>query len=334
MAAFNVTEAMNQAVQRDSQTRMWHTMVTLADSAEESALSLPQSIQGSREIRTFYQSKVRLNLKQDADLLESLAQPKITHLQVSDPIGLLQPKMLEGVWLTGEENQIVFSQLASEKYPEYDIGDTVVSDSGVTFKLVGIAEIFGSPMLYSAKTASSVNGFFLNSSEDVKKIQALEKNQKLVIKRVTRSTDMAKVIVDHFEIVFAVLLLLATVTLLIASKSVVLTTAINAQERTREIGVLKAIGASKLSVYIIVMGESLWSALLAWLLAFVIAIPLSGLVSWWVGSLLVGIPFPLALHIPAIALSLPLVVMLALLAAYIPLRRINNMLAKEALAYV
>lgn len=333
MTAFNVTEAMQQAVQRDSQSRLWQSMIRFADTIDDTDF---QVLRDSGAI-TFYQSKVRL--KKDSSATQSSTQAtilnkRVAHLQVSNPSALMQPKMLKGHWLAGDKNYIVFSQLALRDYPQYRIGDSVTLDNGESYTLVGIAETFHSAMIYSTKSHAQANGVYIRNPDELSQVASILINNQTDIASITKARDAARVIVDHFEIVFAMLLLLAGVTLLIAGKSVVLTTAINVQERTREIGVLKAIGASKRSLYMIILGEGLWSAILAWTAACIMSLPVSWMISWWVGHLLVSAPFPLAINIHMLMLTLPVLLIICLVSAWIPARRISHMSAKAALAYV
>ncbi len=323
MASFNVSEAMHHAVQRDNDTRLWHTRVRFDREIDKTALGLP--VNGN--YHPFHQSKVRLI--SDGP---TTAHGSLSLLQLTAPEKLLRPKILSGSWLTGDSKQIVFSQLAAKAYPGYSVGDTVVLQSGASFTLVGIAEFFGSADLYTAMHSPTANGVFLTGSSGIQQREQTLNNAGILIERSTKSEQAAKVIIDHFEIIFALLLFLAAVTLLIAGKSVILTMSINTQERSREIGVLKAIGANKASLNAIILGESLWSGLVAWIVACLLTIPISALVSAWLGLLLVGVKFPLAIDSLVLILALPLMAGVSVVSAYFPARRVAAMTVREALA--
>lgn len=330
MATFNVSEAMKKAIAIDGESRLWSTMVRLNKVVDIEILNIPNNeVFNQQQYFPFYQSKTRLLSKESSAL-----EKRLSHLQLTSPEKLLKPNMLKGTWLNGDEGQIVFSHLVANAYPEYNIGDTVNLQGGASYTLVGIAEVFGSKMLYTTGDGSLFNGVFLTDSTELEKlIEVMEKNN-IIIERTIEASAAAKVIEDHFDIIFALLFSLAIITLLIAGKSVILTTSINTQERFREIGVLKAIGAGKFSLYAIILGESLWSGLLAWIAACFITLPISWLVSHWLGLLLVGVSIPLAIDSVVLLLIMPLLVMVSLMSAYFPARKIGGKSVREVFANV
>jgi len=68
------------------------------------------------------------------------------------------------------------------------------------------------------------------------------------------------------------------------------TMSINVLERTREVGVIRAIGASNNMVLQIVMIEGLCIGVISWLIGALIALPLGKLLSDQVGTLFLGEP--------------------------------------------
>ena len=135
-----------------------------------------------------------------------------------------------------------------------------------------------------------------------------------------------------FSFLTTILMTMAVVMAVVGSIGLSGTLSINVIERRREIGVMRAVGASSLDVALIFMGEGLLLGLTSWALA----VPL---------SVLAGRPFVEAIgkviEFPAeyqLALSglwiwLIIVVVLSLVASWLPARRATQISVNESLAY-
>ena len=103
-------------------------------------------------------------------------------------------------------------------------------------------------------------------------------------------------------------------------------------ERRREIGVMRAVGASSLDVALIFMGEGLLLGTLSWAQA----VPLSYIGGKFFVDALGGVfslPF-LYRYPPSSAITwLVIVVVLSLVASWLPARRATQISVRESLAY-
>lgn len=356
ISGFNISKSMNLAIDVDRESRQWHAMVKFNKNMDRSVLMTSLS----DEFVPFYQSAAHIiSASSDYDPAPAPAikpafdqeHEAIGLLQLETPENLLQPKMQHGEWFgsgvsaKGKNSHyppIVFSHTVSNLFPQYQIGDTVNLDNGTTYYLAGIAQVFGRPVLYTSNSAVTisagvdpnwrVNGLFLTRPGLIQEaIDAINSHQLRAV-NIVKADETAKVILDHFEIIFAMMMVLTLVTLFIATNGTILTVSINIQERMREIAVLKAMGASRGSINVIVLGESVWSAILAWCLACLISVPISYALSYWFGILLISTPLPSGISAVAIVFCLPALVLVALISAYIPARKIMKMPIKDAIA--
>lgn len=111
------------------------------------------------------------------------------------------------------------------------------------------------------------------------------------------------------------------------------TLAIGVLQRTREIGVLRAIGASSSAIFKLFMLEGLFHGLLAWLisipLAFLVAEPLAE----QLGITMLGIHLDFVFSLLSVGFWLGFVLILAMLAAYFPARNASKIVVRAGLSY-
>jgi putative ABC transport system permease protein len=107
---------------------------------------------------------------------------------------------------------------------------------------------------------------------------------------------------------------------------------INALERRKEIGVMRAIGASGRSIGLIFVGEGLLIGLISWLIALPISYPLGLVFSSLIGSA-IEFDFGFAYSVQGALLWLGAVMVLSVLASGLPAWRASKTSVREVLAY-
>jgi putative ABC transport system permease protein len=105
-------------------------------------------------------------------------------------------------------------------------------------------------------------------------------------------------------------------------------------ERTREFGVMRAIGATSRIVLKNVVSEGMFIGALSWLIAIPLSLPLSSHVGNLVGSLSFRMPLPLSLSPAALGTWLVVVLVGAAAASAFPAQRASRLTIRETLAYV
>jgi putative ABC transport system permease protein len=105
-------------------------------------------------------------------------------------------------------------------------------------------------------------------------------------------------------------------------------------ERTREIGIMQAIGARPIQVRRLVLIEGLFVTLLSLPLALLIAIPLAAGVGEIVGQLSFGLPLPLDISWRAMAGWSVGILCVAAVGSLAPARVATQLTVREALGHV
>lgn len=137
----------------------------------------------------------------------------------------------------------------------------------------------------------------------------------------------------QFNTLIVLLMSLAGMTALVGGLGLANTMAINVLERSREIGILRSMGAERRLLRGLVLAEGLAVALISAVFAVLLALPLTAALDRVMGNSLLGSPLSFAFS-PAAALAwLGLVLVIGLVACWVPAEAAARMTIRAALAY-
>jgi putative ABC transport system permease protein len=136
-----------------------------------------------------------------------------------------------------------------------------------------------------------------------------------------------------FGVLIYLLLTMAVLVALVGSLGLMSTMSINVVERTREIGVMRAIGATAGTVVSVFVVEGVLVGLLSWVLALPLSAPGAYAMSVVVGQAIVQIPLDFAYSVGGASLWLLIVVLLSAVASLWPTLRATRVSVRESLAY-
>ncbi|HXA17790.1 MAG TPA: FtsX-like permease family protein [Thermoanaerobaculia bacterium] len=138
---------------------------------------------------------------------------------------------------------------------------------------------------------------------------------------------------DHLVIIKSALIFAALLVVLVGGLGLTSTLTLNVFERTREIGILSAIGATPGTIARDVVFEGMVMAVLSWCAALIVSIPITFALDAATGQMFIRSALDFYMSPLAAAVWLLLVLILAALSSFYPARRSARLAVREAIAY-
>ncbi len=275
----------------------------------------------------------------------------------ADASMLPTPKLLEGRWLDpGESGAIVLNQVTvANTVPGTGAGDTVqlsLEGRPTTWRVVGIVEerAGGSGGAYvtsegfaeATDQPSQVNQLRIatvSHDEQTRGTVADAVDEALAAAgfEVRSATSVGRsdtVTEGHLGPIILIVLAIAIAMAVIGCIGLASTMSSNVLERTREFGVMHAIGARPATVRRIVVAEGVFLALFSCVVAIVPTLALTAAMGAGLGNLFMSAPLPFRISILAAGIWVALVLLGAVLATEAAASRASRLTVREALSYL
>ncbi len=139
--------------------------------------------------------------------------------------------------------------------------------------------------------------------------------------------------VESLDILVVFLLIMAILTAIVGSMGLTGTMGMNVLERTREIGIMRAIGADDRAVMRTVIAEGVFIGMISFVLAIILSIPFTYLLSTIVSLAVFQTPITVVFTYTGYAIWLALVLALSAIASILPARNAARLTIREVLAY-
>jgi putative ABC transport system permease protein len=266
---------------------------------------------------------------------------------------LLAFRSIQGRWLSNPaEPEIVMNQEAAALYDHPAIGGYhTLSVRGNTLKakLVGIVEELEKPKIYItqeqydafANPDHHINSLmFVARDKSYDKVLALKKGiekaiepTNLQVLYVMMQAERVKIIYDHLKIIFVTIVFFALLVLVVSAIGMASATSINIMERTREIGVLRAIGATPGTIYNLFVAEGMIVSVISIVLGLLLSWPLSIVASKFFGDLMLEVALRYSFSTSGFVVTMIATMLFGWLASRIPARRAVQVSTREALSY-
>ena len=263
------------------------------------------------------------------------------------------PQPSEGGWLGLARNEVVLNSDVVDREPDLQIGDEMVLEMDgreATWRIAGIVPTESrGPAIYvnheDYAYATRTHGLVTHLQVLTARHDAASQNEMEGVLQEqleaggigVSSTQNTEMIREEnklmFTIIVAFLILMALLLAAVGGLGLTTTMSINIFERVREIGVLRAIGASNLSVRQIVLIEGVVIGLLSWTIGTLISLPLSGFMSEQLGLALIDIPLIFQYSVGAAGIWFFVLQGVAMVASLGPARNAVRLTIREVLAY-
>jgi putative ABC transport system permease protein len=147
-------------------------------------------------------------------------------------------------------------------------------------------------------------------------------------------TLIRNAIAEHMSVLVSALLALSILMALVGAFGLAATMSMNIMERTRELGVMRAIGATPAVIGRIVVIEGSAISAFSVVLAVALSVGLSSFMGRLIGNMAFRTPLPLAFSSLGFGLWLLILIVGSAAATAIPARNSGRMTVREALAYL
>jgi putative ABC transport system permease protein len=306
----------------------------------------------------------------EVDEVESLISLNVTRVRADESLGstfnfigipteqdMIRPTMLEGRWLRPEdERAVVISSGLLRIAPDLGVGDDLTVDIDgreSTWKVVGIVLLTsnggGNIGYINYPTLAEVTGmvgrtnwavYRLKDPGDVAGQRAVMRTLEARYERLGMPVQASQLqseinanSVSQLDMIVYFLLLMAVLLAAVGGLGLAATMGLNVLERTREIGVLRAIGATNGAMWSIVVVEGFLVGLLSWGFGVLLSYPLGNLLSNGVGMAFMGVNVRYVFDHTGVWVWLIVISVISALASLAPARRASSISVREALAY-
>ena len=271
---------------------------------------------------------------------------------------LVEPVLLEGRWLIpGDQNAIAVNERFREVFPNLKPGDSIrtrIFGKETDLVVVGFFQMAGKSGGYLAYTTYEYLSRQIHQTNratafrvtaDVTKLnlkdqEALGKAIELYLKdngypvgEIEAGHSLTGNTTNGLNILTAFLLVMALLTAVVGSIGLTGTMSMNVLERTREIGIIRAIGASDRAVTNMVMVEGVLIGGMSWILGTLLSFPITALLSNSINLALFGARAEFTFTPTGVILWLAIVLVLSVLASVMPARNAARLTIREVLAY-
>jgi putative ABC transport system permease protein len=325
------------------------------DQRADQVITLAESTEGveKAEIRIIQQAGMYV----EGELLKE-AGLSTTIWGIPSGSDFFAPLIVAGRWLDPEDGRaVVISRETAEKNNIHP-GDPVMLDLGVwgtdQWQVVGLYEPvfvggFASDTIYAPqetlfKLAKKYNEasrvLIRTTSHDGAFTTAVTKHLKetfeshnLKVSGSQTQADLRATNEWQFSIVTSMLLALSIIVAVVGAIALMGALSIGVIERTKEIGVLRAIGAYSRTILGIFIMEGVLQGVLSWAVAVPLSILVSPSAARTMGGLMFGATLDYKYNWPAVLVWLAIVIVISVLASILPARGATRISVRESLAY-
>jgi len=312
---------------------------------EQTALRVPGVL--SAEGWAYASAEVLYTDGTTADNLTVLAPPVSSKL--------VSPILVAGRWLQpGDGQAITVSEGILSKFPSLKPGGTLhlkVNGKEDDWLVVGIFKFVNQQGTIAYSTYEYISGLthitnhafsyrIVTDEHDppfqqamAERIDAYFRAQGFHVSQTRTGESTLKTAADSLDILVTFLLIMALLTALVGSIGLTGTMGMNVLERTREIGVMRSIGAVDREIMRTVIIEGLLIGGISWLFGALLSFPITYLLSYIISSAIFHSQIAVHFTFTGFLIWLLVVLTLSVVASILPARNAARLTIREVLAY-
>lgn len=354
MAVINVRTGMYREIERILQMYDFQVDINLArDTNVESVIARIRQVPNVTEVeaRTSVSGEV---IKEDGT---KGTQFRITGVPANTPFS--HPVIYAGRWLKPSDNDaIVLSTAFIRDNTDVSVGDTLkvsIENEEYNLNVVGIIVMSagggGGGRIDTFSTFSTVSrikdtpnlasGYLIRTQPSDVQTQDLVaslaeeklKNSRLTIAFKQTKNDIISSASSQFNFMIFFLLAMAVMVASVGGLGLAGTMSLNVLERTREIGIMRSIGANDAIIRKIVLSEGVIVGVISFLIAIPLSLPLTYGLCYAIGNAFFDRTLVFAVVPIGMAIWLFIVLVIAITASLVPARNASKMSINETLSY-
>jgi putative ABC transport system permease protein len=271
-----------------------------------------------------------------------------------------RPLIVDGRWLQPGDGRVIVINADSAEKNGIAVGDVIRLDLGLlgdaewqvigTYRIISGADFTTEPIyapleavVAVTKQANRGTVLYLQTTDPslaaVTAVTEQLKNQfegqhmDVALFTTAVKLDERAEIDTQFASVVTILLSLAGLMALVGGIGLMGALSISVVERTREIGVLRAIGASSPTIMLLFVMEGVLQGLFSWCLAIPLAVVFSKPLANALGQAMTGTNLDFAFHVTAVFIWLVVILVVSAMAAILPARSATRISVRQSLAY-
>lgn len=308
MTALNVSDAWDVNLKRIYTQRLYDQDIQLNNPiVPDSLLKIIQGIQGVKTVEGWDHAST--SIPRGSEYAVTKTYPDKGHGSFSIlalPVNstLINPTITEGRWLRTEgTNEVVLNQLARNS--EMKIGKEIflsVEGTPTKWKIIDFTEDVGSPATayVSIKTFADLSNrsgkigilriAYTDRSREFasnrnREIEELLETQGISVSASTPVWVLHNAVAAHMKVLVNSLLTMAILMAIVGTIGLMSTISMSVLERTREIGIMRAIGATPGKIKTLIISEGFTIGILSVVIAFIVSLALSYFMGRFIGQI-------------------------------------------------
>jgi putative ABC transport system permease protein len=350
IAVFNVRITLHDYI--DQIGKYFRADVTLdfdrpyrTDEVEQFVMQLPgvERVEGWQ----FIGSELLYADETTADVMNILAPPAESKL--------VTPIIASGRWIRADDvRKLAISEAVLNYYPGLEPGDFIslkVDGRVEHWEVIGIFKFVGrdgilayTPYEYSSQVLNLSNrssSYRVVTTEHTRefqdqmaeKLDRYFRDQGFKVRQAESGLASLDSASESLDILVTFLLIMAILTAIVGAMGLTGTMGMNVLERTREIGIMRAVGADDRAVSRTIIAEGFVIGVISFVLAIFLSIPFTYLLSTIVSVAVFETPIRVVFTFTGYVIWLALILILSVLASILPARNAARLTIREVLAY-